>query len=203
MVYAPNIIGQNNSMINPMRISGNARKAGPIINYEFKNIQPKKQFKELRKIMLPERKRFVVKFGYRFNLKDRCVVCGSQHFWDAGDTLRPPIPLTNVNKGRPMCGTYCPKHASIFKQLEMLEQQILAEKHGLEFKKYIPKPKMPQIINRGPLMHLNSGDIVSLTAIGWVITPPVADNMNAEEKLQNLLIELKGKVAQIDELIGE
>ena len=52
-------------------------------------------------------------------------------------------------------------------------------------------------------MHLNSGDIVSLTAIGWVITPPVADNMNAEEKLQNLLIELKGKVAQIDELIGE
>ena len=85
----------------------------------------------------------------------------------------------------------------------MMEQQIIAEKHGLEFKRYIPRPKLPQIINKGPMVTLSKEDIISLTAKGWEITPPVADSINAEEKLILLLIELKGRIGQIDELIGE
>jgi hypothetical protein len=202
-IYAPNIIGQNNSMVNPLKISGKARIAGPIINYEFKSLRVKKQLKELKKILTPERKKFIFKFGYKFNIRDRCIVCGAHHIWEAGDVLRPPIPLSHVTKGRPLQGTYCPKHASIFKQLEMLEQQIIAEKHGLEFKRYIPKPKLPQIISKGPLVALSKEDIVSLTAKGWEITPPKADSINAEEKLVLLLINLKGRINQIEELIGE
>jgi hypothetical protein len=203
MLYSPNIIGQNNSMVNPLKISGNARVAGPIINYEYKSLNTKKQLKELNGILLPEKKRFLIKFGYKFNIRDRCVVCGAHHIWEPSDVLRPPIPLAHVTKGRPLQGTYCPRHASIFKQLEMMEQQIIAEKHGLEFKRYIPRPKLPQIINKGPIVTLTKEDIISLTAKGWEITPPVADNINAEEKLVLLLIELKGRIGQIDELIGE
>ena len=87
--------------------------------------------------------------------------------------------------------------------MEMLEQQLIAEKHGLEFKKFIPRPKVPQIMNKGPLMTLSQKDIISLTSKGWEITPPKADTTTAEEKLVILLIELKGKMGQIDELIGE
>ena len=89
------------------------------------------------------------------------------------------------------------------KQLEMIEQQVIAEKHGLEFKKYIPKPKVPQIMNRGPMVTLSQGDIISLTSKGWAITPPQAETTTAEQKLIELLIELKGKIGQIDELVGE
>tara|TARA_R110002110_G_scaffold93851_4_gene243824 strand:+ start:59 stop:316 length:258 start_codon:yes stop_codon:yes gene_type:complete len=85
----------------------------------------------------------------------------------------------------------------------MVEQQVVAEKHGLEFKKYIPKPKVPQLMNRGPMVTLSQGDIISLTSKGWEITPPKADTTTAEEKLITLLIELKGKMGQIDELVGE
>ena len=85
----------------------------------------------------------------------------------------------------------------------MIEQQVIAEKHGLEFKKYIPKPKVPQIMNRGPLVALTQGDIISLTSKGWAITPPQAETTTAEQKLIELLIELKGKIGQIDELVGE
>ena len=202
-IYTPNIIGNNNTMINPLKASQNARIAGPIINYEFKTFTLKKQMKELLGVLKPERKRFILKYGYKFNIRDRCVVCGVHHIWEAGDNLRPPIPLAAVTKGRPLRGTYCPRHASIHKQLEMVEQQVVAEKHGLEFKKYIPKPKVPQIMNRGPMVTLSQGDIISLTSKGWEITPPKADTTTAEEKLITLLIELKGKMGQIDELVGE
>ena len=202
-IYTPNIIGQNNTMINPLKISSNARSAGPIINYEFKTFTLKKQLKELLGVLKPEKKRFIFKYGYKFNIRDRCVVCGVHHIWEAGDNLRPPIPLTAVTKGRPLRGTYCPRHASMHKQLEMIEQQVIAEKHGLEFKKYIPKPKVPQIMNRGPMVTLSQGDIISLTSKGWAITPPKAETTTAEQKLIELLIELKGKIGQIDELVGE
>ena len=202
-IYTPNIIGQNNTMINPLKISSNARSAGPIINYEFKTFTLKKQLKELLGVLKPEKKRFIFKYGYKFNIRDRCVVCGAHHVWEAGDNLRPPIPLTAVTKGRPLRGTYCPRHASMHKQLEMIEQQVIAEKHGLEFKKYIPKPKVPQIMNRGPMVTLSQGDIISLTSKGWAITPPKAETTTAEQKLIELLIELKGKIGQIDELVGE
>ena len=102
-----------------------------------------------------------------------------------------------------MRGNYCPKHAGMWRQMEMLEQQILAEENGLEFSAYIPRPKVPQIMNRGPVTSLTDKDIISLTSKGWEITPPMADTTTAEEKLVILLIEMKGKIAQIDELIGE
>ena len=202
-IYTPNIIGNNNTMINPLKASNNARNAEPIINYEFKTFTLKKQLKELLGVLKPEKKRFIFKYGYKFNIRDRCVVCGVHHIWEAGDNLRPPIPLTAVTKGRPLRGTYCPRHASMHKQLEMIEQQVIAEKHGLEFKKYIPKPKVPQIMNRGPMVTLSQGDIISLTSKGWAITPPQAETATAEQKLIELLIELKGKIGQIDELVGE
>ena len=202
-IYTPNIIGNNNTMINPLKVSSNARSAGPIINYEFKTFTLKKQMKELLKVLKPEKKKFIFKYGHKFDIRDRCVVCGAHHVWEAGDNLRPPIPLTGVTKGRPLRGTYCPRHASMHKQLEMIEQQVIAEKHGLEFKKYIPKPKVPQLMNRGPLVTLSQGDIISLTSKGWEIIPPQAETTTAEQKLVELLIELKGKIGQIDELVGE
>ena len=202
-IYTPNIIGNNNTMINPLKVSSNARNAGPIINYEFKTITLKKQMKELLTVLKPEKKRFIFRYGYKFNIRDRCVVCGAHHVWEAGDNLRPPIPLTGVTKGRPLRGTYCPRHASMHKQLEMIEQQVIAEKHGLEFKKYIPKPKVPQIMNRGPMVTLSQGDIISLTSKGWEITPPKTETTTAEQRLIELLVDLKGKIGQIDELVGE
>ena len=202
-IYTPNIIGNNNTMINPLKVSSNARSAGPIINYEFKTFTLKKQMKELLTVLKPEKKKFIFKYGHKFDIRDRCVVCGAHHVWEAGDNLRPPIPLTGVTKGRPLRGTYCPRHASMHKQLEMIEQQVIAEKHGLEFKKYIPKPKVPQLMNRGPLLTLSQGDIISLTSKGWEIIPPQAETTTAEQKLVELLIELKGKIGQIDELVGD
>ena len=202
-IYTPNIIGNNNTMINPLKVSSNARSAGPIINYEFKTFTLKKQMKELLTVLKPEKKKFIFKYGHKFDIRDRCVVCGAHHVWEAGDNLSPPIPLTGVTKGRPLRGTYCPRHASMHKQLEMIEQQVIAEKHGLEFKKYIPKPKVPQLMNRGPLVTLSQGDIISLTSKGWEIIPPQAETTTAEQKLVELLIELKGKIGQIDELVGE
>ena len=202
-IYTPNIIGNNNTMINPLKVSSNARSAGPIINYEFKTFTLKKQMKELLTVLKPEKKKFIFKYGHKFDIRDRCVVCGAHHVWEAGDNLRPPIPLTGVTKGRPLRGTYCPRHASMHKQLEMIEQQVIAEKHGLEFKKYIPKPKVPQLMNRGPLVTLSQGDIISLTSKGWEIIPPQAETTTAEQKFVELLIELKGKIGQIDELVGE
>ena len=202
-IYTPNIIGNNNTMINPLKVSSNARSAGPIINYEFKTFTLKKQMKELLTVLKPEKKKFIFKYGHKFDIRDRCVVCGAHHVLEAGDNLRPPIPLTGVTKGRPLRGTYCPRHASMHKQLEMIEQQVIAEKHGLEFKKYIPKPKVPQLMNRGPLVTLSQGDIISLTSKGWEIIPPQAETTTAEQKLVELLIELKGKIGQIDELVGE
>ena len=202
-IYTPNIIGNNNTMINPLKVSSNARNAGPIINYEFKTFTLKKQMKELLGVLKPEKKRFIFRYGHKFNIRDRCVVCGAHHVWEAGDNLRPPIPLTGVTKGRPLRGTYCPRHASMHKQLEMIEQQVIAEKHGLEFKKYIPKPKVPQIMNRGPMVTLSQGDIISLTSKGWEITPPKTETTTAEQRLIELLVDLKGKIGQIDELVGE
>ena len=58
-------------------------------------------------------------------------------------------------------------------------------------------------MNRGPLVTLSQGDIISLTSKGWEITPPSTDTTTAEEKLFTLLVELKGKIGQIDELIGD
>ena len=191
-MYQQQIIGQNaptqfNPMLNPIE---QARTAGQITEYQFVNIKPKKKEKELIRVLSPEPKSFLFfKFGKKFNLKDRCVVCGMHHIWEAGDYLRPPIPLEKVVKGRPLKGTYCPKHASMFKQLEMLEQQILAAQQGLDFKAF--KPRMPKALTGKPLTHLSKTEVASLTAAGYFIKPPtLGDNRSAT----NEAIEIVGEI---------
>tara|TARA_R110002012_G_scaffold62575_2_gene164592 strand:- start:528 stop:1184 length:657 start_codon:yes stop_codon:yes gene_type:complete len=176
-----------NPYLPPMR---QARASGVVTEYKFIAIKPKKQLKELVYVLSPEPKKFLgVKYGKKFNLKDRCVVCGFHHIWEQGDTLRPPIPLDKVVKGRPLAGTYCPKHAAMYMQLEMLQQQILADRHGLDFKAF--KPRIPKMLKSGPVSHLSKEDIVSLTASGYLIKPPtLGDNRSAT----NEAIEIVGEI---------
>jgi hypothetical protein len=169
-----------------------ARAAGAVMQYEYKNIKPKKQLKEIIKILRPERKTFLkIPYKFQYNIKDRCVVCGTHKVWDASDNLRPPLPLHKVRKGYPMRGTYCDKHAGIHRQYEYLEQQILAEEHGLSFSAYIPKASTFNPVNlvTGPLTSLKQTDITSLGSLGWTIKPPSNDLESKEEELFRLIIE--------------
>ena len=45
--------------------------------------------------------------------------------------------------------------------MEMLQQQILADEHGLDFKAFIPRPKVPQMLKGGPITSLSKQDILS------------------------------------------
>jgi hypothetical protein len=124
------------------------------------------------------------------------------HIWEAGDYLRPPIPLDNVTKGRPMRGTYCPKHASLHKQMEMLQQQILADEHGLDFKAFIPRPKVPQMLKSGPLQTLSREDVLSLTSTGWIITPPVVkDNESEMAEVIRLIAEIETNTKRLQSMV--
>ena len=189
-MYNNQLIGQNpmpTAYMTPLKA---ARASGIVTEYKFITIKPKKQLNELVRVLKPEPKKLLfLKYGKKFNLKDRCVVCGFHHIWEQGDYMRPPIPLDGVVKGRPLAGTYCPKHAAMFMQLEMLQQQILADKHGLDFKAF--KPRMPKILKGGPITHLSKEDIVSLTASGYLIKPPtLGDNRSAT----NEAIEIVGEI---------
>lgn len=191
MFQQPNLIGVGQTapsrFLPPLQ---QARASGPIEEYKFVNIKPKKKLKEIRKVLYPEKKTFLkIKYSNKFNLKDRCVVCGMHHLWDSGDFMRPPIPLTDVTKGRPMRGTYCPKHAGTHKQLEMLQQQILAEEHGLEFRAFIPK--MPKMMKRGPITNLSKEEVAALLSAGWLIKPPsLGDTKTATTEAINVVAEI-------------
>ena len=74
----------------------------------------------------------------------------------------------------------------------MLEQQVLADEHGLSFSAYIPKaPTMQTLtpLSSGPLTSLKESDIMSLSSVGWTIKPPTAEQEAVEEELFRLLIE--------------
>ena len=179
-----------------------ARMPGPIMGYEYKSTKEKKQLKEIRKVLRPSKKKFLLfKYGFKFNMRHRCVVCGSLHEWEASDTMRPPIPLSEVHKGRPLKGNFCPKHASIFIQMETLEQQILANNHGLEFKKYIPKARVPKIMQRGPLTDLSPIDVTTLVSAGWTIEPPKGTKENPHMQYTRIMLEVQGKLSQIQKII--
>ena len=188
----PSLIGATNAhvanaFLPPIKY---ARAAGAVMQYEYKSEKPKKQVKEMIKILWPERKSFMkVSYGYKFNTKDRCVVCGTHKMWEASDPMRPTIPLHKVRKGYPMRGTYCEKHAALHKQYEMLEQQIIAEEHGLEFQSYIPMPKVPKLLQSAPLTSLRQSDIEALSANGWTVRPPQMTIETAEDELFRLTIE--------------
>ena len=97
-------------------------------------------------------------------------------------------------------GTYCPKHASMYMQLEMLQQQILADKHGLDFAAF--KPRMPKMLKSGPLTTLNKNDVASLVSAGWFIKPPaLADNKTATEEVIRLLTEVNIMTDRINHLM--
>tara|TARA_R100000995_G_C3484074_1_gene125986 strand:+ start:1398 stop:2072 length:675 start_codon:yes stop_codon:yes gene_type:complete len=203
----PSLIGAQsaNTGANPFldRFSA-ARAAGAVMFYEFKNTKPKKQLKEITKILMPEKKKFLkIPYRFKYNLKDRCVVCGSQKVWEAGDAMRPPLPLHKVRKGYPMRGTYCEKHAQIHRQYEMLEQQILAEEHGLSFSAYIPSVKTLNPLASGPLTGLKQQDIQSLSSLGWSIHPPSSVSETKEEELFRLVIENNGINERIKTLLTE
>tara|TARA_R100000008_G_scaffold86443_1_gene79561 strand:- start:742 stop:1413 length:672 start_codon:yes stop_codon:yes gene_type:complete len=188
----PSLIGATNATVAnaflpPLKY---ARAAGSIMTYEYKSDKPKKQLKELVKVLWPERKTFLkIPLGYKFNTRDRCVVCGTHKVWEASDPMRPTIPLHKVRKGYPMRGTYCDKHAQIHKQYEMLEQQIIADEHGLSFSAYVPKPKVPKMLQSAPLTSLRQSDIESLAATGWTIKPPEMSVESAEDELFRLTME--------------
>lgn len=203
----PNLIGAQSAHVgaNPFldRFSS-ARAAGTVIQYEYKNLKPKKQLKEIIKILMPEKKKFLkIPYRFKYNLKDRCVVCGSQKIWESGDSMRPPLPLHKVRKGYPMRGTYCNKHAAIHRQYEMLEQQILAEEHGLSFSAYIPSAKSLNPLSSNPLTSLKQVDIQSLSSLGWTVRPPTMGVESKEEELFRLIIETNGINERVKTLLTE
>ena len=207
----PSLIGANSTNVTNkafMDKEDAARAAGPVMQYEYKSHKPKKQLKEIMKVLKPETKTFLkVPYKFKYNIKDRCVVCGTHKVWEAGDNLRPPLPLHKVRKGYPMRGTYCEKHAAIHRQYEMLEQQILAEEHGLSFSAYIPKaPSMPTTLNplaSGPLTSLKATDIASLSSLGWTIKPPASNEESKEEELFRLTVESDAVNSRVKTLLTE
>lgn len=207
----PSLIGANSTNVTNkafMDKEDAARAAGPVMQYEYKNHKPKKQLKEIMKVLKPESKTFLkVPYKFKYNIKDRCVVCGTHKVWESGDNLRPPLPLHKVRKGYPMRGTYCEKHAAIHRQYEMLEQQILAEEHGLSFSAYIPKaPSMPTTLNplaSGPLTSLKATDIASLSSLGWTIKPPASNEESKEEELFRLTVESDTLNSRVKTLLTE
>ena len=89
----------------------------------------------------------------------------------------------------------------------MLEQQILAEEHGLSFSAYVPKAPSVSSLNplnmvTGPLTTLKESDIVSLSGVGWTIKPPQG-NENKEEELFRLMIESNTINERVKTLLSE
>ena len=205
----PSLIGANSTNVTNnafMDRHSAARAAGALMQYEYKNLKPKKQLREIIRVLKPENKTFLkIPYKFKYNIKDRCVVCGTHKVWEASDNLRPPLPLHKVRKGYPMRGTYCEKHAAVHRQYEMLEQQILAEEHGLSFSAYIPKaPSLnPLSVVTGPLTSLKAADIASLGALGWTIKPPNSENESKEEELFRLIIETSTISERVKTLLTE
>ena len=103
-----------------------------------------------------------------------------------------------------MRGTYCEKHAAIHMQYEMLEQQILAEEHGLSFSAYIPSAKSLNPVNlvkSGPLTTLRQEDINSLASLGWNISPPQNASASPEEQLYSLMIQQSAMSERVKSLL--
>jgi hypothetical protein len=205
----PSLIGATNTTVNSSAFMDrfeSARAAGPIMNYEYKSTKPKKQLKEIIKVLKPENKTFLkIPYKFKYNVKERCVVCGTHKVWEAGDNLRPPLPLHKVRKGYPMRGTYCEKHAAIHRQYEYLEQQILAEEHGLSFSAYVPSARKlnPLAAVTGPLTTLKQVDIQSLSGVGWTIRPPKAEFESSEEELFRLIVENNAINERVQTLLTE
>ena len=91
-------------------------------------------------------------------------------------------------------------------QYEMLEQQILAEEHGLSFSAYIPSAKSLNPVNlvrSGPITQLKQEDINSLSSLGWKIIPPANEASSKEEQLYAMMIENAAMSERIKSLLTE
>tara|TARA_R100000781_G_scaffold76230_3_gene47395 strand:- start:1629 stop:2282 length:654 start_codon:yes stop_codon:yes gene_type:complete len=203
----PSLIGASNAYVEPNAFLPQkqmARAAGSVMKYEFKSLKPKKQLKEIIKVLMPEKKKFLkIPYKFAFNIKDRCVVCGTQKIWEGNDPMRPPIPLHKVRKGYPMRGNYCEKHSHLHRQYEMLEQQMLAEEHGLSFSAYIPTARSLNPLASGPLTSLKEEDISSLSSLGWSIKPPSGLSESKEEELFRIIIEANSINDRVKTLLRE
>ena len=143
MLFNPRIIPQSNYNLKSNLGQSLARDSGPVSEYIYIESKPKKQLKELQKTLLPEKKKFLfIKYSYKFNLRTTCVICGVMHQWDISDPMRPPLPLSDVTKGRPLKGNYCPKHAGYYKQETGIEQytRLMVDIQGklVQIQKIIP-----------------------------------------------------------------
>ena len=84
----------------------------------------------------------------------------------------------------------------------MLQQQILADEHGLDFKAFIPKPRIPQVLSKGPLTTLSKEDIASLIAGGWMIKPPMNNlEETPPQEVMRLSKEIRTALERMDFLI--
>jgi len=207
MQYSPpSLIGATtstaaNPFLPPIKF---ARAAGGIMNYDYKSTKPRKQIKELINILWPEKKSFLkMPYGFKFNTKDRCVVCGTHKIWEANDPMRPTIPLHKVRKGYPMRGNYCEKHSGLHRQYEMLEQHMIAEEHGLEFRTFLPTPRIPKLLQSAPLTSLRQSDIEALSEVGWTIRPPTMQSETLEDEMFRLTIESQSINKRVLKLITD
>ena len=88
------MLAQTNNMNLGLSPIKQARASGAVTEYHFMAIKPKKQLAELTAVLKAEPKKLLfLRYGKEKSIKDRCVVCGMHHIWEAGDYLRPPIPL--------------------------------------------------------------------------------------------------------------
>ena len=58
----PSLIGASNAYVEPSAFlppKQMARAAGSVMKYEFKSLKPKKQLKEIIKVLMPEKKTFL------------------------------------------------------------------------------------------------------------------------------------------------
>ena len=71
MLNQPNLINSPTTGTSFLPPLIDARMPGPIMEYRFRETIPKKKLKELKKVLMPEKKKILfVKFGFKFNLKD-------------------------------------------------------------------------------------------------------------------------------------
>jgi len=92
------------------------------------------------------------------------------------------------------------------RQYEMLEQQILAEQHGLSFSAYIPSAKSLNPVNlvkAGPMVSLKQEEINSLVSVGWKIIPPTNEASSKEEQLYAMMVENAAMSERIKSLLAD
>ena len=94
MTYQPpSLIGASNATVNnaflpPIKY---ARAAGSVMKYDYKSSKPKKQVKEMVKILWPEKKTFLkMPIGFKFNTRDRLRQSDIEALSASGWTIRPP-----------------------------------------------------------------------------------------------------------------